>query len=116
MKYEGDYKGNWKVNLMVKDSLYKVVSFNCLEKAKRWAKREVKKFSSDPIRDLIRVEFELFRPIFIDKEFSSPARFLAPVIIRNLFPPSCSKIVFATFKLLIIFSHEPLSGCTRSKY
>ena len=69
MKYEGDYKGNWKVNLMVKDSLYKVVSFNCLEKAKRWAKREVKKFSSDPIRDLIRVEFEERK--IIGYEFSS---------------------------------------------
>ena len=68
MKYEGDYKGNWKVNLMVKDSLYKVVSFNCLERAKRWAKREVKKFSSDSIRDLIRVEFEKRT---VEYEFSS---------------------------------------------
>ena len=69
MKYEGDYKGTWKVNLMVKDSLYKVVSFNCLEKAKRWAKGEVKKFSSDSIRDLIRVEFEERK--IIGYEFSS---------------------------------------------
>ena len=69
MKYEGDYKGNWKVNLMVKDSLYKVVSFNCLEKAKRWAKGEVEKFSSDSIRDLIRVEFEERK--IIGYEFSS---------------------------------------------
>jgi len=69
MKYEGDYKGNWKVNLMVKDSLYKVVSFNCLEKAKRWAKKEVKKFSSDSIRDLIHVEFEERK--IIGYEFSS---------------------------------------------
>ena len=68
MKYEGDYKGNWKVNLMVKDSLYKVVSFNCLEKAKGWAKREVNKFSSDSIRDLIRVEFEKRT---VEYEFSS---------------------------------------------
>ena len=68
MKYEGDYKGNWKVNLMVKDSLYKVVSFNCLEKAKRWAKGEVKKFRCESIRDLIRVEFEKRT---IEYEFSS---------------------------------------------
>ena len=42
MKYEGDYKGNWKVNLMVKDSLYKVVSFNSLERARLWAMKESK--------------------------------------------------------------------------
>jgi hypothetical protein len=43
MKYEGDYKGKWKANLMVKDCLYKVVSFNSLSRARLWAMREAKK-------------------------------------------------------------------------
>ena len=42
MKYEGDYKGNWKVNLMVTDSLYKVVSFNSLSRARLWGMKEAK--------------------------------------------------------------------------
>jgi hypothetical protein len=47
MKYQGDYKGKWKANLMVKGSLgwglYKVVSFNSLSRARLWAMREAKK-------------------------------------------------------------------------
>ena len=58
MKYQGDYKGNFRAMLMVKDSLYKVVSFNSLERAKRWAESEAKKFRCESIRDLIRVDID----------------------------------------------------------
>ena len=42
MKYQGDYKGNWTAKLMIKDNLYKVVSFNSLERARLWAMKESK--------------------------------------------------------------------------
>ena len=42
MKYQGDYKGRWIANLMIRDSLYKVVSFNSLERARLWAMKEAK--------------------------------------------------------------------------
>jgi len=42
MKYQGDYKGKWKANLMVKDCLYKVVSFNSLSRARLWGMKEAK--------------------------------------------------------------------------
>ena len=58
MKCQGDYKGNFRAMLMIKDSLYKVVSFNSLEKAKRWAKKEAKNFRCESIRDLIRVDID----------------------------------------------------------
>ena len=43
MKYQGDYKGKWIANLMIKNGLYKVVSFNSFNRAKLWAKKEVKR-------------------------------------------------------------------------
>ena len=42
MKYQGDYKGNWTAKLMIKDNLYKVVSFNSLSRARLWAMKESK--------------------------------------------------------------------------
>ena len=43
MKYQGDYKGKWIANLMIKNGLYKVVSFDSFNRAKLWAMKEVKK-------------------------------------------------------------------------
>ena len=43
LKYQGDYKGKWTANLMIKNGLYKVVSFNSFNRAKLWAKKEVKR-------------------------------------------------------------------------
>ena len=42
MKYQGDYKGNWTAKLMIKNNLYKVVSFNSLSRARLWAMKEAK--------------------------------------------------------------------------
>ena len=42
MKYQGDYKGNWTAKLMIKDNLYKVVSFNSLSRARLWGMKEAK--------------------------------------------------------------------------
>ena len=42
MKYQGDYKGAWKAKLMIKDNLYKVVSFNSLSHARLWGMKEAK--------------------------------------------------------------------------
>ena len=42
MKYQGDYKGKWTAKLMIKDNLYKVVSFNSLSRARLWAMKESK--------------------------------------------------------------------------
>ena len=42
MKYQGDYKGAWKAKLMIKDNLYKVVSFNSLSRARLWGMKEAK--------------------------------------------------------------------------
>ena len=42
LKYQGDYKGTWKANLMIKDNLYKVVSFNSLSRARLWGMKEAK--------------------------------------------------------------------------
>ena len=43
MKYQGDYKGKWIANLMIKNGLYNVVSFDSFNRAKLWAMKEVKK-------------------------------------------------------------------------
>ena len=43
LKYQGDYKGKWTAKLMIKNNLYKVVSFNSLSRARLWAMREAKK-------------------------------------------------------------------------
>ena len=43
MKYQGDYKGKWIANLMIKNGLYKVISFDSFNRAKLWAMKEVKK-------------------------------------------------------------------------
>ena len=40
MKYQGDYKGNWTAKLMIKNNLYKVVSFNSLSRARLWGMKE----------------------------------------------------------------------------
>ena len=42
MKYQGDYKVAWKAKLMIKDNLYKVVSFNSLSRARLWGMKEAK--------------------------------------------------------------------------
>ena len=42
LKYQGDYKGNWTAKLMIKNNLYKVVSFNSLSRARLWGMKEAK--------------------------------------------------------------------------
>ena len=42
MKYQGDYKGRWTAKLMIKNNLYKVVSFNSLSRARLWGMKEAK--------------------------------------------------------------------------
>ena len=42
MKYQGDYKGKWTAKLMIKNNLYKVVSFNSLSRARLWGMKEAK--------------------------------------------------------------------------
>ena len=42
LKYQGDYKGKLTAKLMIKDNLYKVVSFNSLSRARLWGMKEAK--------------------------------------------------------------------------
>ena len=42
LKYQGDYKGKWTAKLMIKNNLYKVVSFNSLSRARLWGMKEAK--------------------------------------------------------------------------
>ena len=71
MKYQGDYKGTWKANLMIKDNLYKVVSFNSLSRARLWAMREAKKLVADSYLTFDDVSVEIDERKIIGYEISS---------------------------------------------
>jgi len=71
MKYQGDYKGAWKAKLMIKDNLYKVVSFNSLSRARLWAMREAKKLVADSYLTFDDVSVKIDERKIIGYEISS---------------------------------------------